>query len=74
MKRGTRSFKNIQKFYHEIDKIDNYVLFEDNLNGDEYAFILVDIIRNCYTYTWESISYTLDNPYEFTWFRFLPIS
>ena len=43
MKRGCKSFKSIQKWYHEIDRIDEYVLFEHNLD-DEEAYIIVDTI------------------------------
>ena len=73
MKRGNRSFKSIQKYYHEIDKMDKYVMYEHNLDGDEDAFIVVDTIFNCYTYTWESITYTINNPDEYTWFKFATI-
>lgn len=72
MIRGGKSFKSIQKWYHEIDRIDEYVLFEHNLD-DEEAYIIVDTIRNCYTYTFESILYTLDKPGGHTWFRFAVI-
>lgn len=70
MKRGCKSFESIQKWYHEIDRIDEYVLFEHNLD-DEEAYIIVDTIRNCYTYTFESISHTVDKSGE--WFRFAVI-
>ena len=70
MKRGCKSFKSIQKWYHEIDRIDEYVLFEHNLD-DEEAYIIVDTIRNCYTYKFESILHTLDK--SGVWFRFAVI-
>lgn len=70
MKIGCKSFESIQKWYHEINRIDEYVLFEHNLD-DEEAYILVDTIRNCYTYTFESISNTVDK--SDGWFRFAVI-
>lgn len=72
MIRGGKSFKSIQKWYHQVDKVNEYILFEHNLD-DEEAFIIVDTIRNCYTYTFESILYTLDKPDGYTWFRFAVI-
>ena len=69
MKRGCKSFKSIQKWYHEVDKVDEYILFEHNLD-DEEPFIIVDTIRNCYTYTFESILVNTDGH---IWFRFAVI-
>lgn len=69
MKRGNKSLKSINKFYHEIDSKGSFILYEHNLDGDEYAHILVDMLGNCYTYTWEPIDYTLNNPEEYTWFK-----
>lgn len=43
MKRGCKSFKSIQKWYHEIDRIDEYVLFEHNLDksGGWFRFAVI---------------------------------
>lgn len=59
--------ETINKFYHEIGSKGSFILYEHNLDGDEDVHILVDMSTNCYTYTWESIDYTLDNPEEYTW-------
>lgn len=73
MKRGNKSLKSINKFYYEIDSKGSFILYEHNLYGDEDVHILVDMLTNCYTYTWESIDYTLDNPEEYTWFKLVLI-
>lgn len=71
MKRGNKSLKSINKFYHEIDRMSaNLILYEHNLDGDEDAGILVNMRDECYTYTWETIDYTIQHPEEYTWFRF----
>lgn len=71
MKRGNKSLKSINKFYHEIDRMsENLILYEHNLDGDEDAGILVNIRDECYTYTWETIDYTIQHSEEYTWFRF----
>lgn len=70
MKRGNESLKSIKKYYHEIDrKSSNLILYEHNLDGDEDVFILVNMRDECYTYTRETIDYTITNPEYFTWFR-----
>lgn len=70
MKRGLKSLKSINKFYHEINrKSSNLILFEHNLMGDENACILVNLRDDCYTYTWESIDYTIEHSEEYKWFK-----
>ena len=72
MKIGIRSLKFINKFYHEIDRMSsNLILYEHNLDGDEDVHILVNMRDKCYTYTWESIDYTIEHSEEYTWFRFI---
>lgn len=72
MKIGIRSLKSINKFYHEIDrKSSNLILYERNLDGDEAFHILVNMRDKCYTYTGESIDYTIEHSEEYIWFRFI---
>lgn len=70
MKRGLKSLKLINEFYHEINrKSSNLILFEHNFLADEIAPILVNLRDDCYTYTWESIDYTIEHSEDYTWFR-----
>ena len=70
MKRGLKSLKTINKFYHEINrKSSNLILFEHNLMADENAHILVNLRYECYTYTWESIDYTIEHSEDYKWFK-----
>lgn len=70
MKKGLKSLRTINKFYHEINrKSSNLILYEHNFDGDEDAFILVNMRDECYTYTWETIDYTITNSEDYTWFR-----
>lgn len=70
MKRGLKSLKSINKFYHEINrKSSNLILFEHNLMEDENAYILVNLRDDCYTYTWESIDYTIEHSEDYKWFK-----
>lgn len=69
MNRCSRCLKSIQQFYHEIDKVDEYILFEHNSDVEE-PFIIVDTMRNCYTYTSGTILSTLDSPRRRPWFKF----
>lgn len=71
MKIGNKSLKSINKYYHEIDRTSsNLILYEHNLDGDEDPCILVNMRDECYTYTWETIDYTITHSEEYTWFRF----
>lgn len=70
MKTGLKSLRTINKFYHEINrKSSNLILYEHNFDGDEDAFILVNMRDECYTYTWETIDYTITNSEDYIWFR-----
>lgn len=70
MKKGLKSLRMINKFYHEINrKSSNLILYEHNFDGDEDAYILVNMRDECYTYTWETIDYTIIHPEKYTWFR-----
>lgn len=70
MKRGLKSLKLINKFYHEINrKSSNLILFEHNFMADENAYILVNLRDDCYTYTWESIDYTIEHSEDYKWFK-----
>lgn len=70
MKKGLKSLRTINKFYHEIDRMSaNLILYENNLDGDEDVGILVNMRDECYTYTWETIDYTIQHPEDYTWFR-----
>ena len=69
MKKGLKSLRTINKFYHEIKrKSSNLILYEHNFD-DEDAFILVNVRDECYTYTWQTIDYTIINSEDYTWFR-----
>ena len=69
MKKGLKSLRTINKFYHEINrKSSNLILYEHNLD-DEDARILVNMRDECYTYTWETIDYTITHSEDYTWFR-----
>lgn len=70
MKKGLKSLRTINEFYHEINrKSSNLILFEHNFDDEEDAFILVNMRDECYTYTWETIDYTITNSEDYTWFR-----
>ena len=70
MIKGLKSLRTINEFYHEINrKSSNLILYEHNFDGDEDAFILVNMRDECYTYTWETIDYTITNSEDYTWFR-----
>lgn len=70
MKRGNKSLKSINKFYHEIDrKSSNLILYEHNLRPYLEPNILVNIRDKCYTYTWKTIDFTIDHSEEYIWFR-----
>lgn len=61
MKRGLKSLKSINKFYHEINrKSSNLILFEHNLMGDENAYILVNLRDDCYT---------IEHSEDYKWFK-----
>lgn len=67
MKRGVMSLR-INEYYHEIRrKSQNLILYErfdnDGIN------ILLNVRYECYTYTWETIEYTITHSEEYTWFR-----
>ena len=69
MKIGLKSLKSINKFYHEIRRMSqNLILYEHNFD-DEDVYILLNVRDECYTYTCETIEYTITHSEEFTWFR-----
>lgn len=68
MKRGVMSLRKINKYYHEIRrKSQNLILYERFDNDSIY--ILLNVRDECYTYTWETIDYTIIHSEEYTWFR-----
>ena len=69
MKRGLKSLRMINKFYHEIRRMSqNLILYENNFD-EEDACILLNVRDECYTYTWDNIEYTITNSEKYTWFR-----
>lgn len=69
MKRGLMSLRMINKFYYEIRRMSqNLILYENNFD-DEDAHILLNVRDECYTYTWDTIEYTIINSEKYTWFR-----
>ena len=72
MEKGLKSLRKINKFYHEIDrKSSNLILYEHDFYGDMCTFILVNMIDECCTYTWETIDYTITHSEDYTWFRLI---
>ena len=68
MKRGIKSLKSINKYYHEIDRrSSNLILYEHNFD-DEEAYILVNMRDECYTYTLETIDDIFSYPEDHIWF------
>lgn len=62
------SLRTINKFYHEIRrKSQNLILYECFDNDGVY--ILLNVRDECYTYTCETIEYTIAYSEEFIWFR-----
>ena len=55
----------IEKDYHVIDSSfingDMWRLYEHNLYGEDAEGIAVNLTKRVYTYTWESLAYTIEN-------------
>lgn len=68
MKRGVMSLKRINKLYHEIRrKSQNLILYERSFD-DDGIYLLLNVRDGCYTYTYETIDYTITHSEEFNWF------
>ena len=65
MKKGLKDFHQIETDYYEIDSAiingDMWVLYEHSEYGDEVKAIAVNITKSYYTYTYESLRYTVEN-------------
>ena len=65
MKVGLKDLHQIETDYYEIDsKIingDTWVLYEHNEYGEDVKAIAVNLTQRFYTYTFESLYYTVDN-------------
>lgn len=70
MKRGLKSLKTINKYYHQIKSCDGFTLYEHNLEGDDCAYIVVNEDDNCYTYTWDDLETVISNRNDYTWFKY----
>lgn len=64
MKIGLMDYRQITNDYHQIDTKfidgDCWVLYEHNWDGDEVKCIAVNLTKKFYTYTWESLEYTVE--------------
>lgn len=68
MKRGVMSLKRINKLYHEIRRTSqNLILYERSFD-DDGIHLLLNVRDECYTYTCETIEYTITHLEEFNWF------
>ena len=69
MKIGLKDYSQICKDYHEIDNTlcngEQWLLFEDDLDGEDAPCIAVNLTKKYYVYTEESLRYTVDNLDEF---------
>lgn len=60
-----KSYNDIRKMYHEIDRQYYmgclYIMYEDNFYGDSAMYLVVNVKRGWYVYTYEDLSYTIHN-------------
>ena len=68
MNRGVMSLKRINELYHEIRrKSQNLILYERSFDVDG-IHLLLNVRDGCYTYTCETIDYTITHSEQFKWF------
>lgn len=70
MKRGLKSLKLINSFLsrNQQKKFKFNIVWKWFL-ADENAYILVNLRDYCYTYTSESIDYTIEHSDDYKWFK-----
>lgn len=66
---GLKSLRTINKFYYEIGRMSQNLILYENKFDDEDAHILLNVRDECYTYTRDTIEYTITNSEKYTWFR-----
>lgn len=69
MKIGLMSLRMINKYYHEIRRMSQNLILYANKFDDEDECILLNVIDGCYTYTSDTIEYTISHSEEYTWYR-----
>ena len=76
MKIGKRDYRKIKKDYIEIDKSiydgDVWKLYEHNEYGEDALCIAVNLTQRFYTYTDESLDYTVSYLEDYTLYSMLP--
>ena len=71
MNRGVMSLKRINELYHEIRrKSQNLILYERSCY-DDGIHLLLNVRDKCYTYTCETIDYTITHSEQFKWFSLI---
>lgn len=68
MKRGVMSLKRINKLYHEIRRTSQNLILYKRSFDDDGIHLLLNVRDECYTYTCETIEYTITHSEEFNWF------
>ena len=65
MKKLFIDLASIEKDYHMIDSSfmngERWRLYEHDFYGEEVRCIAVNLTKGVYTYTWETLTYTIEN-------------
>ena len=71
MKIGLMSLRMINKYYREIRRKSQNLILYANKFDDEDECILLNVRDGLYTYTSDTIEYTIINSEEYTWYRLI---
>ena len=69
MEIGLMSLRMINKYYHEIRRMSQNLILYENKFDDEDECILLNVRDGRYTYTRDTIEYTIINSEKYTWYR-----